>query len=226
VFRGLLQRYGTEDIKQRLGDWEFASGRWDCLANMAGDCLYPYVERYARQGSVLDLGCGPGTTGNELQPDSYNIYTGVDISEVAIERARARTARNHRSATNEYFRSDIFTYAPARRYDVIVLADSLYYMPARSWEVMLRRYSAYLNPRGVFVARIKGVRPEWFDSAASRRLTRRPLWRLMVGRDSPSWIRRRSILTFIESEFSVVERGLHHYREVICVIVFQPSAKP
>ena len=159
VFRGLVQRYGTADIKKWLWDTEFASGRWDCLDNMAEDCLYPYVEKYARQGSILDLGCGPGATGNELNADRYSFYTGVDISEVAIERAHGRTKRNHRSSKNEYHQSDIYNYAPACPYDVIVLGDSIYYIPKRQIGTMLHRYADYLNRGGVFIARIRGAHP-------------------------------------------------------------------
>jgi predicted TPR repeat methyltransferase len=126
---------------------------------MAEDCLYPYVEKYARQGSILDLGCGPGATGSELNADNYSVYTGVDISEVAIEKARRRTERIHRSAKNKYYQSDIYNYAPARPYDVIVLGDSIYYIPKRQIGTMLHRYSRYLNKEGVFIARIRGAHP-------------------------------------------------------------------
>lgn len=159
ALRGLVQRYGTADIKKSLWDREFASGRWDCLDSMAEDCLYSYVEKYAKEGSILDLGCGPGSTGNELNGESYGFYTGVDISDVAIEKARSRTERNHRSAKNEYFQSDIHIYVPARSYDVIVFGDSIYYVPEPSHSRMLGRYSDYLNQGGVFIVRIKGERP-------------------------------------------------------------------
>jgi SAM-dependent methyltransferase len=224
VFRGLLQRYGTEDIKKWLWDKEFASGRWDCLDNMAEDCLYPYVEKYVNEGSILDLGCGPGATGNELSAERYRFYTGVDISEVAVEKARKRTERNQRSAKNEYFQADICTYSPARQYDVIVLGDSIYYMPEWRAATMLHRYSGYLNPGGVFVARIKGVRPEWFGTAVREALACQRVRQILASRDSSSWRRRRSILAIIESQFSVIEKTLHHYSDVVCVIVFRPSA--
>ncbi len=79
VARVMVQRYGTADMKKRLWDSEFSSGRWDCLDNMPYDCVYPYVEKYAGKCSILDLGCGPGATGNELGSDRYSSYTGVDL---------------------------------------------------------------------------------------------------------------------------------------------------
>jgi predicted TPR repeat methyltransferase len=81
---------------------------------MADDYVYPHVERYAKNGSILGLGCGPGAVGNELNAAAYHFYTGVDISDVAIEKTRIRTAQNRRTEKNEYFQSDILSYIPKR----------------------------------------------------------------------------------------------------------------
>jgi SAM-dependent methyltransferase len=125
---------------------------------MPDDCVYAHVERYANQGSVLDLGCGPGTTGTELAAETYTQYTGVDISAVAVEKARKRADENHRADRNAYLQADIFSYAPTQRHDVILFGDSLYYIPQRSMLSMLNRYSRYLKADGVFIARIYGRR--------------------------------------------------------------------
>lgn len=88
--RGLIHRYGSPKIKRRLWNSEFSFGRWDCLDDMREDCLYPLLESYADGRSVLDLGCGPGTTANEINA-RYTWYTGVDTSEVALTKARERS---------------------------------------------------------------------------------------------------------------------------------------
>ncbi len=89
--RRILQAYGPKKIKSYLWDNEFSRGRWDCLEATPGDVVYPYVERYADKGSILDLGCGSGNTGNELALSAYRDYIGIDISAVAIEKAKTRT---------------------------------------------------------------------------------------------------------------------------------------
>ncbi len=43
VLRGAVQWYGTPSLKKRMWDQEFSSGRWSCLENGTGDCVYPYV---------------------------------------------------------------------------------------------------------------------------------------------------------------------------------------
>ena|SRR6476620_9202399 len=154
VFRGMLQTYGTERMKRSLWNTEFAGGRWNCLDSTADDYIYPIVERYVAGGTILDLGCGSGSTGNELAPGSFRRYTGVDISDAAIEKAGARTAQNGRSNTNEYFQSDVVRYEPTQSYDVVLFRDSLYYVPRASVVPMLTRYSQHLTERGVIVVRM------------------------------------------------------------------------
>jgi SAM-dependent methyltransferase len=127
VLRGLLQRFGTENIKRWLWNYEYGRGRWNCLDTMADDYVYRHVETCAKNGSILDLGCGPGAVGNELNAAAYHSYTGVDISDAAIEKARSRTAENRRTDKNHYFQGDILSYIPKQKYDVILFGDSIYY---------------------------------------------------------------------------------------------------
>jgi SAM-dependent methyltransferase len=158
VLRGLVQRYGTESIKKYLWDYEFSSGRWNCLDNMNGDCVYRHVERHARGGSILDLGCGPGATGAELARHSYSSYTGVDISNIAVEKAIHRAQRDGRTDTNRYFQGDIGIYVPDKKHDLMLFGDSLYYLPWNSIPDTLERYAEHLTIGGVFIARIYGRR--------------------------------------------------------------------
>jgi SAM-dependent methyltransferase len=194
VLRGLLQRYGSQNIKRRLWNHEYAQGRWKCLDTMASDCVYPHVEKHAKNGSILDLGCGPGAVGNELNAGAYHSYTGVDICDMAVEKARSRTSENGRADKNRYFQSDIFSYVPAQQYDVIFFGDSIYYFSNDRISVMLRRYSKHLARDGVFIVRS---------------------WLLKD--------RHRGIIRNIENEFDVVEKQLYN-RSELCVIVFRPPA--
>jgi len=157
VLRSLLQRYGPAQFKQQLWDREFADGRWACLERMGQDCIYPHLERYANHGSILDLGCGPGTTANELNPAVYHLYTGVDISEVALEKARQRSVQHDRAGRHEFVRADIAQYQPARSYDVILAGDSLYYLPPHNIAPTLTRYTQFLKPAGVLLIKLNGM---------------------------------------------------------------------
>jgi SAM-dependent methyltransferase len=76
---GVVKRYGPPGIKKLLWDSEFSSDKWDFIDDTTDDCIYPYLERYAKNGSILDLGCGPGNTANELAATAYQTYVGADI---------------------------------------------------------------------------------------------------------------------------------------------------
>jgi len=194
VLRRMLQQYGTSDLKKRLWNREFARGRWDCPERRPGDCVYPYVEKYARGGSILDLGCGSGNTGSELDATTYRHYTGVDISTVAIENARRRTEGKSAPDRSRYVQSDIFSYVPTQPYDVILFQDSIYYVPWRKITAMLDRYSKYLNEGGVFIVRM------WDESD-----------------------KYRSVLDIIESAFEVVEKHLAEGPKAV-VLIFRQRA--
>ena len=116
--------------------------------------FYSFIEKYARAGSVLDLGCGSGNTGSELNASSYQNYTGVDISDVATAKARKRSEECGRATKNRYVESNIFSYIPMLQYEVILFRESIYYVPPLRIRKMLKRYSQYLASGGVFVVRI------------------------------------------------------------------------
>jgi len=154
VLRGILQGFGTHRIKRKLWDAEFSTGRWDHLESTVGDIVYEYVEKYCRNGSILDLGCGSGNTGNEIDISKYQHYSGVDISDVAVQKAGLRSKSNQRGEKNQYFQSDIISYMPSQNYDVILFRESICYVPRHRVQATLERYSHYLKEGGVFIVRL------------------------------------------------------------------------
>ena len=56
VLRGVKQRWGNSSAKRALWDQEYAGGRWDHCDHTPGASVYPFVEKYAANGSILDLG--------------------------------------------------------------------------------------------------------------------------------------------------------------------------
>ena len=194
VFRGLVQRYGSGQTKRRLWNGEFSAGRWNFLDATGDESIHVKIEQYANNGHVLDLGCGTGTTGLELNPALYRFYTGVDVSDIAVQKAASRARDAGRENTNAYVQCDIETYVPARPCNVILFGESIYYIPSRKILDQLTRYSRHLTPDGVFLVRI-------FDVSA----------------------RHRPILDIIEKNFSVVDKHLHPSQQgQVCVIVFRP----
>jgi 2-polyprenyl-3-methyl-5-hydroxy-6-metoxy-1,4-benzoquinol methylase len=152
--KGVLKRYGPSTLKRRLWDREFSGTHWDFIDNTMGDCVYSHIEKHLHHGSILDLGCGPGNTANELAEDSYRSYVGVDISEAALEKARRRTARDGRAARNTFVCSDFLSYKPDQKFDVILFRESMYHVPLGKVKTLLDYFSPYLQTEGVFIVRM------------------------------------------------------------------------
>jgi trans-aconitate methyltransferase len=100
------------------------------------------------------LGCGAGNTGNELHENSYSQYTGVDVSRVATELATSRSAQNGRGSINHYICSDIATFTPARKFNIILFRESIFYIPLHRIRTVLLSYKPYLTDDGVFIVRM------------------------------------------------------------------------
>jgi SAM-dependent methyltransferase len=186
--RGFLTSYGPP------------SGKWDFIDNTSGDCVYSHLERFAQGGDILDLGCGPGNTANELSSNAYRSYIGVDISEAALAKAVKRTAENGRSGKNDFVCSDFLGYRPTKEFDIILFRESMYHIPYGQVLEILEKYSKSLKKSGVFVVR------------------------LFAGDHRPGKIKYRvkRKLDLIKREFDVVESRQYDTPGVPTVLVFRP----
>ena len=153
VIRRIKQSWGSAEVKRSIWNKEFGEGRWDFIENTQGDQIYDFIAKHSGNGSILDLGCGSGNTGCELDSSAYADYTGVDISDNALAKAVSRSAEAGRTSKNRYFQGDIVSYVPDKNYDVILFRESIYYVPPYKIVPLLRRYAKSLNPTGVIIVR-------------------------------------------------------------------------
>ncbi len=149
-----LKSYGPASLKRYLWEREYSADKWKFAENSIGDCVYPVLEKYARNGSILDLGCGSGNTGNELSANAYRSYLGVDISETCLNKARARSKANGRADKNTFVSGDFLSFAPNEHFDVILFRESMYHVPIPKIPSTIAHYSKYLRDGGVFVVRM------------------------------------------------------------------------
>lgn len=156
----VFKSYGPSSIKRLLWDKEYAGDKWNFADNTIGDCVYRHLERYAANGSILDLGCGTGNTATELAATAYRLYVGVDISDTALSKAIARTQASGRAAKNRFVQADFLGYTPAQQFDTILFRESMYHVPLGKVTAILDRYSPYLKEGGVFIVRMKTAGPD------------------------------------------------------------------
>jgi SAM-dependent methyltransferase len=194
--------YGPSDIKKRIWDQEFSGSKWNFIDNTSGDCVYPFLEKYAQNGDILDLGCGPGNTANELAANAYKSYTGVDISEAALAKAAKRTQENGRGDKNAFVNSDFMNFEPSRKFDVILFRESMYHIPYGQVLTILNKFSKHLKSTGVFVVRLYAA-----DNKTGELKTR-----------------VTAKLDLIRREFEIVEARQFDIPALPNVLVFRPPA--
>ena len=198
--RGALLSYGPSSIKKRIWDREYSGAKWDFINYTASDCVYPYLEKYAHNGNILDLGCGPGNTANELAANVYQTYIGVDISEAALAKAVERSAESGRTGKNSFVNSDFLSFTPTQDFDIILFRESLYHVPYGQVLPILQKFSSHLKSTGVFIVR------------------------LYAGDHRPGVVKHRvtAKLDLIKREFNVVESRQFDLPCMPNVLVFRP----
>lgn len=199
-----LQSYGPSGIKRLLWDREFAGTKWNFIDHTEGDCVYENLEKYARSGSILDLGCGPGNTANELTINAYGRYVGVDISDEALLKARNRTAKEGRSEKNVFVQGDFVKYEPTEKFDVILFRESMYHVPMGKIKPTLDRLSHYLKEGGVFIVRMYTADAETDGEEKSR---------------------PNAMIRIMETEFDVVEKRRYDGERHPTVLVLRPRRR-
>jgi SAM-dependent methyltransferase len=193
---GVLKRYGPSSLKKFFWDREFARGKWNFADDTSRDPVYLHLEKYVGPGSVLDLGCGQGGTAVELT-SSYQRYVGVDISEVALNRARKKVADVGRTSRASFACSDFLGYEPDQKFDVILFRESMYHVPLGKVKIILDRYTQFLTEEGVFIVRI-GIH----------------------GPKGEKRFRPGAVVRSIEAEFDIVDK-VENDRGLV-ILVFRP----
>ncbi|MFD7511105.1 class I SAM-dependent methyltransferase [Streptomyces sp. NPDC059853] len=100
-------------------------------------------------GSALELGCGEGADAVWLALTGWRV-TAVDISAVALERARAHAAERGLGERVEWQRHDLAVSFPEGTYD-LVCALFLHSTVALPRERILRRAAAAVAPGGTLL---------------------------------------------------------------------------
>lgn len=191
-----ILRHASPKVKKYFWDKEFASGKWHFIDNTTNDFSYCYLRNYCHSGRILDLGCGPGSTAIELSDDTFSEYVGVDISEVALNKAKRRAQERGLERKLHFANCDMLTFAPPGKFDVILLRESVYHVPTGRLRDLLMRYSAFLTASGVFIVKLLGA--DRYTSKARVRI--------------------------VESSFEIVEKG-KRAQDGSTVLVFRPRAQ-
>ena len=119
-------------------------------------------------GRALDLGCGIGENAIWLAERGWRV-TGVDFSDVAIEKAKVRAA--NKRVEVDFIVSDASVYLPSGRYDLIT-SFYIHLLPEERARMLANAVEA-LAPGGriLFVSHDRSVTPSWWSREDLESLT-------------------------------------------------------
>lgn len=144
--------YGRRFPAEQWDD-QYRSGKWDYLDSIDQLGHYAVIAGYVRHlnpsAAILELGCGNGLLVRYLEGMPLASYVGIDLSEEAVERARALAARTVASFPCRFRVGDFESQAPGGEFDLVVFAESIYYA-TRPLETLLR-YSSALREGGSII---------------------------------------------------------------------------
>lgn len=104
-------------------------------------------EKFDTPGTLLDVGCGVGTSFESLRP-ILSHYEGLDLSEEAIAICRSKFGTH---PAFHFEAGDFLHKQFARRYDAVLFNESLYYFPLQKIEAVIAHARSLLNPKGKLV---------------------------------------------------------------------------
>ena len=132
---------GDSPFEKPQWEEQFAAGRWDYLAaeEERYRSLAELVARHRPGARVLDVGCGAGPLVPALRAVGIASYLGLDVSEVAV--SRARRLEDGRTG---FLAADAESWTTDERFDAVIFNESLYYFEdplggARRYGEFLRR---------------------------------------------------------------------------------------
>lgn len=137
--------------KEQQWNKEYARGTWDSLKSPLEEerfqALRLLITKYSRNSSILEVGCGEGILQSTLPPHLYSDYLGIDISQVAIQKAAYL-----QNPVVHYCYADMEKFVPPQSFDIIIFSETLYY--ATNPLGLMQQYMEYLRPEGIMIVSV------------------------------------------------------------------------
>ncbi|GAA5178754.1 class I SAM-dependent methyltransferase [Rugosimonospora acidiphila] len=155
-----LVRRGYDAISYRYRDDDAEDGQY-------GPWLDELRQRLPARGTVLDLGCGCGVPVSRFLVGAGHRVTGVDISQVQVDRARRLVPGG------VFIRADATELdLPAASFDAIVCLYALIHMPLRAQPGLIGRMATWLRPGGWLLVTVgstawTGTEDNWLGGPAT-----------------------------------------------------------
>lgn len=139
------------NVTENTWNTQYRQGKWDYLETVSIErarnaVIGVFSEKYAHNGTILDVGCGSGVLQLHLTADQRGKYLGIDVSADAIAIAKQQYPQGRYLATTlEDFRPPV----EQPTFDVIVFNEVLYYVRHK---MVIQQYIQHLSrPHGIII---------------------------------------------------------------------------
>lgn len=132
-------------LAQLSWDRQYLAGVWDRGPRSVH--TVELVAALSKGGRIVEFGCGEGLLPHVLPDGCYADYLGLDISAIAIKRARQRAASSGKAAL-KFERCDMASWEGTCDLTLIVVEECLYYLDTPRCEAFLSSCSRSLLPEG------------------------------------------------------------------------------
>ena len=137
----------------------------------------------AKEGNILDVGCGHGLFTNymALKSNRRNII-GIDPSLSKINVARKTEGMVHNV---KFIRAEVDAASKYGPFDAVTIVDVLYLLPHAKQKELLRACLGLLKPTGFLVLKTQDTKPQWqFALTYIQEVVMVKVFRLTLGNQS------------------------------------------
>lgn len=140
-----MRLVGLEKLSWNL---QYEAGLWS--KGQRSSITIDLVKNLCRGGHIVEFGCGEGDLIHLLPTGSYSYYTGIDISQIAIERAKLKASKC--GIKNYDFVNDNMAMWPGgKNISLILVEECIYYLKAEAMEEFIGRCLESINDDGAIL---------------------------------------------------------------------------
>ena len=162
IWRGLrLLGLGRQSWNQ-----QYKAGKW--TRETRSPFTVTLVSELCRGGRLVEFGCGEGELACLLPAGAYSEYQGVDVSDVAVERARRRVKEAGLTQC-QFTQGEMTSWSGASGVSVILLEECLYYLKPPQIPPFLTRCAQSLSQNGRIIVIVHSAQKHAATLEATRR---------------------------------------------------------
>ena len=154
VYWRLLRLLG---MQQYSWNSQYRAGVWKADSSGRSPATIERVKKLCKGGLLVEFGCGEGSLPCSISHTTYAQYVGIDISDVAIERAKAR-AKREEIENYKFIQADMSRWDGVSNASLILLEECLYYLKGKKLVDFLERCCANLAPDGHILVIVHSAR--------------------------------------------------------------------